>query len=129
MDEIMLIQSTDVKITSRFFLLLKDLAEGESITLEKSYSTDDLTILEVDSLAAVWDVTLKREIIERFTYGLSEVDDSFGLVSLSFTKNDYSEIGVDLSTEDEQLVSTRTFTYQVKITALQPISSGSLLRI
>jgi hypothetical protein len=129
MDEISKIQSTEVLISSRFFMILKDLAEGESIILEKTYSSDDLSVLEIDDLAAVWDVTLKREIIERFTYKESEVNDSFGRVSLHFSKNDYSEIGVDIALEDEQLVSKRRFSYEVRITATQNIKSGSLLRI
>lgn len=129
MDEITKIESVDVRINSRFIMALRDIEEGESIILEKSYSTDDLSALEVDNLAAVWDVTLKKEIIDRFTYTAADVDDSFGRVTLKFSKTDYSELGVDVTLEDDQLVSKRSFTYQVTITATQPIKSQSLLRI
>lgn len=128
-DEISKIETTEVLITSKFMMILKDLEAGESITLEKTYSSEDLSVNEIDDLAAVWDRTLKKEIIDRFTYGVNETNDSFGRVTLQFSKSDYSELGVDPELEDNQLVSKRSFSYTVIITATQAIKSGSLLRI
>lgn len=130
MDEILKIESTDVLITSKFFMTLKDLLEGDSFVISRSYSSEDYSLVEIDDISHSWDITLQQEIIDRFKYTEDvSTSENFGKVLISFSKNDYSEIDIDTAGLGEAIYSSRIFSYEVTVTALSDIKKGSLLMI
>lgn len=129
MDEVATIPSTEVLITSKFFMLMKDLAAGESVDLSKSYHSDTSSVQEIADLVLSWDVNVKTSVVSRFVYGPNEINDNFGKVTLQFTKIDFSDVALDDSDSGTVVTTSRSFSYTIKITAIDAITRGSLLRI
>lgn len=131
--DLLQINSEDILMTEKFFMTLKDLKEGDSFLLSRSYSTDDLTLVEIEDISRLWESTIMQEIIDRLSYQDSELlnNDNFGKVSIQFKKRDESDIAYSHEAvgSGEELSSTREFYYEVRFTALSNIKSGALLML
>ena len=116
------INSSTITFTTRFVMTLTEMKKGDSFTVKSSYSTDTLTLDEINNLISIWSFTEQDSIISRFKYDEEETE-GFGKVRVSVDKHENIEF-------DSKGVETgKTVDYIINIIAVEDIPANSVLRL
>ena len=116
------INSSTITFTTRFVMTLTEMKEGDSFTIKSSYSTETLSIDEINNLISIWSFTEQDSIISRFKYDEKETE-GFGKVRISVNKDENIEI------DDKGVEVGKSVDYTINVMAIEDIPANSVLRL
>ena len=116
------IGSSTITFTTRFVMTLAEMKEGDSFTIKSSYSTETLSLDDINNLVSIWSFTEQDSIISRFKYDDSATE-GFGKVRISVDKHENIDI------DDKGVEVGKSVNYVVNVVAIEDIPANSVLRL
>lgn len=116
------IGSSTITFTSRFVMTLSEMKKGDCFTIKSSYSTETLSLDDINNLVSIWSFTEQDSIVSRFKYDDS-ANEGFGKVKLSVDKHEKIDI------DDKGVEVGKSVVYTVNVEAIEDIAANSVLRL